>query len=485
MLQSTIDSAVPGDTILLDAGATFMGPITLDAKPNRSNLWITIQTTGWVSSATRVGPNNAASMANVCAPYFYPAIQTQATASDYLLRGLNIFPVDATANFDTLVTIGDATSNQSNARQQPTNILIDQCYIHAFDSTQTIKRGVALNDGGTAGNNGVTNSYISGFKSTGQDTQAIAGWNGTGPYVIQNNYLEASGENVIFGGGFSYIGKVPSNITITDNLFSKPLSWDPFDPNYAHIQWSVKNLLELKNADTVTVANNTFQNNWVQSQTGNAILLTPRGAQSGGSWVTVSNVTIAHNTISGVAQGIEILGSDDMSTTKVTSNITIQNNLFGDVASGNPKWGASSPPRVFSLDSGQKGGPNTVIIDHNTILQNNGDLVFLGGTVSGFQFTNNIAPHGEYGVVGNGQLGKAALDALCPKYVFTNNVIVFSSDANVTYPSGTFEVPANNWSSVFGGGYAQNLYDDPGTYVAIGSYTGLGSSIASFSTMLF
>src|SRR5439155_24194436 len=138
----------------------------------------------------------------------------------------------------------------------PTNIKIDQCFVHGWDG-QTIKRGIGLNDGGSAGNNGVTNSYISNFKSTGQDTQAIAGWNGTGPYLIQNNYLEAAGENVIFGGGFSYIQKVPSNITITNNTFSKQLSWNPYDLSYAHTPWSVKNLLELKNADSVTIQNNT------------------------------------------------------------------------------------------------------------------------------------------------------------------------------------------------------------------------------------
>src|SRR6266849_10826737 len=55
------------------------------------------------------------------------------------------------------------------------------------------------NDGGTTGSNGVFNSYVSDFKSTDPitDTQAICGWNGTGPYIIQNNYLEAAAENVL------------------------------------------------------------------------------------------------------------------------------------------------------------------------------------------------------------------------------------------------------------------------------------------------
>ena len=38
-----------------------------------------------------------------------------------------------------------------------------------------------------------------------QDAQAICGWNGPGPFQIINNYLEASGENVMFGGALTSI----------------------------------------------------------------------------------------------------------------------------------------------------------------------------------------------------------------------------------------------------------------------------------------
>src|SRR5947209_16997255 len=67
-LQQTIDAAQPGDSILLDAGATF-GPITLDAKSNPQKQWITIQTNLFpLSSGVRVGPGNASSMAQILSP---------------------------------------------------------------------------------------------------------------------------------------------------------------------------------------------------------------------------------------------------------------------------------------------------------------------------------------------------------------------------------------------------------------------------------
>src|SRR5687768_13153544 len=71
------------------------------------------------------------------------------------------------------------------------------------------KRCIALN----ATHVTIADSYISECKSTTQDSQAIAGWNGPGPYTIENNYLEAAGENVMIGGSDpSITDLVPSDI---------------------------------------------------------------------------------------------------------------------------------------------------------------------------------------------------------------------------------------------------------------------------------
>jgi hypothetical protein len=467
---------------MLDAGARFAGPITLDARANPNNQWISIETNNFpLNFGTRVGPSNEPSMAEILSPgYGLPALRTEPGANYYYLRGLDILPVNSNAFVYTLVTLGDGSSKQSSVSQQPYNIEIDQCFIHGWDG-QEIKRGIDLNDGGTGNHNGISDSYISNFKAGDQDTQAIAGWNGTGPYYIINNYLEAAGENVIFGGAWSYMQHVPSNITISDNTFSKLLSWNSHDPSYAGTAWTVKNLLELKNAENVTVTNNVFQNDWVRSQNGEAIVLTPRGDQSGGSWVTVSNVTIAHNTITGTAQGMLILGSDDGSISQVTTNITIQDNLFGDVASRSNEWGnAGGPPHVFFLTPGLNGGPSNIIIDHNTILHNAGDLLLLGGTVNGLQFTNNIGSQGEYGLIANGRLGKDALDYYCPNYIFSHNVIVGGSA--ISYPPGNSE--PSSWSAI---GFLNYQSNDTGNYLLASSspFYGIGSSIAGFSTQLF
>src|SRR6266404_3050571 len=134
-LQSTIHAASPGDVILLDAGATFLGAITLEAKANPSNQPITIATNLFpLSAGVRVGPSNAPSMAQILAPGLnQAAIQTQPGANYYTLRGLNILPVNASAVVDTLVTIGDGSSSQTSTSTLPNNIILDQCFIHGYD----------------------------------------------------------------------------------------------------------------------------------------------------------------------------------------------------------------------------------------------------------------------------------------------------------------------------------------------------------------
>lgn len=429
-VQHAIALANPGDDIILDAGATFRGPITLLSKPNPDQRWITIESNNFnLAPGVRVAPSDSAAMAKIVAPgIFNAAVRTIGAAAFYRLQGLEILPIAPDVLVDTLVTIGNA--DQTPADGLPHDIVIDQCYIHGLDG-EAIKRGIALNGGDTT----VSDCYVSGFKLLAYDSQAIAGWNGTGPYTIRNDYLEAAGENVLFGGATSTIQQVPAHIAIVDNLFSKPLSWDPYDPSYAGVPWSVKNLLELKNAEDVWIEGNTFENNWVQSQNGYAILFTPRGAQSGGPWVTVSDVTFVHNSINHVAQGFDILGSDDSSRSQITTNIIIRDNLYGpDI--GNSRYGGTNG-QFLVIGDGVNGPAQHLAIDHNTIVGGR-TIALIDGTVSDFSFTNNIVLQAGYGIVvsGYGQGLAAFSKAFVSGFDISNNVIVGGSAS---------EWPALNW----------------------------------------
>ena len=76
---------------------------------------------------------------------------------------------------------------------------------------------------------------------------------------------------------------VPSNITLRRNLISKPSAW-------ATSSYTLKNLIEFKNADTVLIEGNTIENNWAAAQEGYSILLTPRNQNGTAPWSVVRDV---------------------------------------------------------------------------------------------------------------------------------------------------------------------------------------------------
>src|SRR3954468_11235725 len=89
-LQGAIDAARPGETITLEAGATFTGPFTLPAKDGAE--YITIRTS--ISDAelrpgVRVGPGNARMMPKILSPGDgQAAIETAEGAHHYRFIGI-------------------------------------------------------------------------------------------------------------------------------------------------------------------------------------------------------------------------------------------------------------------------------------------------------------------------------------------------------------------------------------------------------------
>src|SRR5262249_38079924 len=159
-------------------------------------------------------------------------------------------------------------------------------------------------------------------------SQAIGGWNGPGPYTISNNYLEAASENLLFGGADPGIPNlVPSDITITRNYFTKQIAWR------SQPQWNVKNLLELKTAQRVTIDGNVIEYSWEAAQSGYAIMLTPRNQDGTAPWSVVQHVQLTNNVVRHAASGIAILGTDNEHPSQLTNDILIRNNLLEDISS--------------------------------------------------------------------------------------------------------------------------------------------------------
>jgi hypothetical protein len=527
--QQALNASQPGDTILLRAGETFVGNFVLPAKSGSNTTEILIRSDALDSAlpadgvrlvppgytGANVALNRLARLKGVGGQWkTTPVLTTAPGAHNYRLQFLDIDGI-AQEGWGTLVEWGNNSSAQTTLSTVPYGIVLDRVYVHGHP-TKGQKRCIALNGASLD----VVNSFVSACAAVEIDAQAIAGFNGPGPFKISNNYLEASTENILFGGADPQIvNLVPSDIEITRNFFTKPVSWRnpvlappsrpamttlasggslPSGTNYFTVVavmktegdeavsaqsaeasvvipsngskvtltwsgvagadfyrvyrgtsvggenrymqsaagttsivytgsaetaatppatgkiWNVKNLLELKNAQRVLIDGNIFEHSWAASQKGYGILLTPRNQNGTAPWAVVRDITLTNNVIRHVAGAIDILGTDYEYPSQRTTNILIRNNLVYDVSS---TWGSEH----FLL---MTGAPVGVTVDHNTVHQEKLIVLADGSPIPSFTFTNNIAPHNQYGIFGSGAgYGNSALAAYFPDAVVRRNAI--------------------------------------------------------------
>ena len=193
--------------------------------------------------------------------------------------------------------------------------------------------------------------------------------------------------------------------------------------------WQVKNLLELKNARRVHISGNLLTNNWAQAQVGVAVLFTPRNQDGNCGWCVVEDVTFEDNVMRGVGAGITILGWDNEKQSQQAKRIRIRNNEVSDLSDA---WGGTG---YFLHIMGE---PRDVVVDHNTIISPDGAGVISvdGPPIDGFVFTNNVARHNLYGIIGaNHSPGMNTVPVFFPTGVITRNVFAGNLDG-YDYPPG-------------------------------------------------
>lgn len=533
-LQAALNSAVAGDVILLQAGATFTGNFTL---PNKSGTsYITLRSsaadTSLPAAGARITPAYASLLPKLKSPNTASALKTATGAHHWRLQFLE-FQANS-GGYGEIVRLG--SSSETAAANQPHHLVLDRVYIHG-DPKLGSKRGIALNSGNTS----VVNSHISDIKAAGLDTQAICGWNGPGPFLIENNYLEATGENVLFGGADPIIqGLVPANITIKRNLISKnskwqspvlstpgsaqaiavsggslpagtytyrvvaygpcgngvtcrstasanvsaslgttgsvKISWSGVSgatsyrvygrtssslsqywtasgttvtdagvagtassvPTTTGTKWTVKNLVELKNAKLVLIQGNVIENCWLADQKGYAVLFTPWN-NGLAAWTAVQDVTFQYNTVRHVGAGMQINGRDTAHGSEYTSNIDVRHNLFWDVST---RWGGPGGLMVVS------NGTRDVTVDHNTV-DHNGFVAAASGEANvGFVYTNNLSRHNQWGIYGSYHgAGFDSINIYFPGIVMRRNVLAGGDAAK--YPTDNFFPAASTFLSNF------------------------------------
>jgi hypothetical protein len=472
-LQAALDSAICGDTIELQAGANFAikGNYTFPAKSCDSEHWIVVRTSAPDASLPPEGTRMTPCYVGVASLPGRPAFScTQpqhllATitysgtssgpitfangANHYRLLGLEI---TRTANNGLPVTalISPAIGGTMNW------IVLDRCYLHGAPSVET-RRGMELSGGTSIA---MQDSYISDFHckvgGTCTDAQAVSGGDGSlasGPYRIVDNFLEASGENIIFGGGAAT--QTPADIEIRFNHFFKPMFWMQGEPGFTAPAFIVKNHFELKNAQRVLFDSNLLEDTWGgYSQSGYSVVLTPRNQEGefGGNvcpLCKVTDVTVRYTIISHVAGAFQIANTITLPNglpldgERYSIHDVIADDIDGVKYAG---YGTLAQVSTIAVPLLQK-----VAINHITAFPPR-ELFNVGGPgtlkMPGFVFTNSIVTSGEYPIWSIGGSGDCAnqdvplnvMEQCFSGYTFSSNAILA---APTEYSPSTW--PSGNW----------------------------------------
>ena len=373
-LQAALDAARFGDTIILEAGATFRGPIVLPYKAGTGD-YITIRTSdlGSISNeGERIKPSqHARAMPKIIAPPNNAALTTKSGAHHYKFVGVE-FVTTNTGYVHNVIDLG--ASDYKLLSEFPTHLVFDRCYVHSSGLNRA-RRGFALNSAETS----VLNSHVAGFAGAGDETQAIAGWNGPGPFHIVNNYLEGAGEVVMFGGADPSIpGLVPSDIEMRRNHLSKPKEWLG--------RAAIKGTFELKNARRVVV-----EGNWIESEIlTTAVVLTVRNQNGKAPWSTLEDIEFRNNVVRHADTGVNLLGSDNDHSSQTAKRIRIANNLFIKIIANDPR----NIPYFLQTNGGEQ-----ITVEHNTVEQAGNVITAYGAPIRNFVFRGNIAQFNLYGIV--------------------------------------------------------------------------------------
>jgi hypothetical protein len=478
-LQSALNSAHCGDVIQLQAGTTFTGKFIVPAKNCDNNHWIIIRTSSPDSSLPAEGQRATPCYAGVASlpgrpQYSCPNPKNVMAKVQIHTQGDGPFELATGANYYRFIGLeitrpaGTPGSARLISGQGTTDhLIVDRSWLHGLAQDET-QDGVGLNGMTYAA---VVDSYLNDFHCISRtgvcvDSHAIAGGTGDtqdGPFKIQNNFLEASGEAVMFGGGASNF--TPTDIQILNNHFWKPFQWMKGSPNFVGgptgNPFIVKNHLELKNAIRVLVEANLMENSWGGfSQTGNGILLTPKNQHTlSGTNVCplcqVTDVTIRYVRISHAGGGLQLAtalsgngtgGAAALAGTRWSIHDVVLDDLSSKYVGGGS---------AFEILNGWPKNPlNTVTINHVTAFPDpNSHLMIMGNYVAtapmyGLVFTNNLVITGRYPVwnAGGGSTSCAYKDVPIISITQCFTTVTFSNNGLVAtppaFPPSTW--PANN-----------------------------------------
>jgi Putative Ig domain len=500
-LQAAMNSAHCGDTIQLQAGATFSGKFTVPAKNCDINHWIIIRTSSPDSALPPEGTRATPCFAGVGSLEGRPAYTCNNPKNVMAKVQMEIhddgpFQFANGANFYRFVGLEVTRPNGTpgpavlfSAQGTADHLVFDRLWLHGQAQDET-HNGVSL--AGTT-NVAVVDSYLNDFKciaGTGKctDAHAISGGTGDtqdGPYKIQNNFLEASTEAVMFGGGEATM--TPTDITITNNHFFKPWQWmegnKPYVGGPDGHPFVVKNHLEMKNAVRVLVEANLMEDTWGGfTQGGYGILLTPKNQHTpSGSNVCpicqVTDVTIRYTHVSHGGGGIQMATSLSGSGTGGAPALAGTRWSVHDVVLDDLNKKYNGGGTAFEIMNDWPSNPlNTITVNHVTAFPDSeGHLILTGNVHQGapmyaLVFTNNLVITGKGPVWNTGggsdncaykDVPITTIDNCFTSYTFGNNGLIASPSkyppsswpTNNMFPAAVSNVEFVNFNNGNGGNY--------------------------------
>ena len=499
-LQAALNNAKCGDTVQLQAGATFTGSFTFPAKACDNSHWIVVRTNAPDSVLPAEGTRLTPCYAGMSSLPGRPAFHCSSTknvlarlemtysasgpivfatgANHYRLIGLEITRTEKSGITYSLASVATHRTATGAANGTANNLILDRVWMHGTAQDDT-KKGFLL-DGVSYGS--LIDSFVTDIHCvaiTGACTDAAAvggGANPVGPFKISGNFLESSGENILFGGTHSAI--TPADIEITYNHMFKPLTWMKGQPGYVGgangNPFIVKNLFELKNAQRVLLDSNIMENVWGgYSQFGYALVLTPKNELC--PICQVTDITIRYNYVSHMGGALQLANglADNGAIPLGGGRYSIHDDVFDDI-DGTTYHGTNSFAQVTT-------GPNVpdlhdITINHVTEFAQKtmlgvGDVLSTNEPMTNFVFTNNIVSAGAFPIWSAGTDGSlncafhdsptVTLHACFSTYTFSNNAIMAipglapesSWPMHNLFPSSAAAVEFVNYNGGNGGDY--------------------------------
>lgn len=462
-LQATLNAAAAANPtlthqIVLQAGATFQAPTNGFIISSRAagTGWIIIRSSQEASlpaQGVRVAPSDATHMPKILAAFDGiaggPAITARTGSRHVRFIGLEITASMGVTTFGHVrlgtggsPLPGDVPQTRTN---MPTNFIFDRVYVHGATDVGGV-RGLELHSKQTA----VIDSYISGFYNTDTEAQAIESWNGAGPFLIRNNYLEAAGQGLMFGGaGQTILNQHLEDITVQFNHFNRPLSWKSDHPSWDGRRRILKALFELKHAVRVLFEGNVLEHSWAlrdgMTEGGHAMRLTPRGSPNQ-SWATVEDVTIRLNLIRHVGGAILSIADSNTNPSRSQKRVLFQNNLAYDLGGQWDPQAIGASQRFWQDDGGGNAAYADMIWDHNTVDSIGTHFLRILRVCNTCQITNNLAQHGAYGIgSATTNTGNATLNAFFPGVVVQKTALWATANPSLynQYPGFIFPATRN------------------------------------------